>query len=207
MMPTEEEQHPVIGDQGQPPTTTNSARASETVGAINTGPPPRFDRSNPEVWFCQLEANFAASGIRADSTRYNIAVGALDSQTAADLLGLIRDPPAIDRYDTLKRLVLERYTDSTQRWLHKLFSGIECGSRKPSQLLRDMRLLAGDDVSEEALKVRWLDLLPLGVARTSSRRSRSGRRRSRRRGARNLHGGTTAALATTTRAIASRHNC
>lgn len=42
---------------------------------------------------------------------------------------------------------------------------LELGNRKPSQLLRHMKTLAGNRVSQDILRVRWLALLPPGIQR------------------------------------------
>ena len=48
-----------------------------------------------------------------------------------------------------------------------MLSQLELGDKKPSQLLRDMRVLAGDKVSENVLRVKWLDYLPGATTRPS----------------------------------------
>lgn len=62
-------------------------------------------------------------------------------------------------------MVLRRFTDSADRQLHKLLTDLELGDKKPSQLLRHMRLFAGERVSEDVLRVKWLDLLPPSTRR------------------------------------------
>ncbi|CAB0035285.1 unnamed protein product [Trichogramma brassicae] len=69
-------------------------------------------------------------------------------------------PPAQDRYTTLKDAIVARLTDSPDTQLHKLLGTIELGDKKPSQLLLQMRTLAGARASNDILRVRWLDLLP-----------------------------------------------
>lgn len=45
--------------------------------------------------------------------------------------------------------------------LHDLFNNIEFGDRTPSQLLRHMRLLVGDNTKANSiLKSMWLNILP-----------------------------------------------
>ncbi|XP_025159773.1 uncharacterized protein LOC112589687 [Harpegnathos saltator] len=78
---------------------------------------------------------------------------------------ILTSPPVIDKYVTLKTQLLARFADSADKQLHRLLTDLELGNRKPSQLLRHMRTLAGDRVSQDILRVRWLALLPPGIQR------------------------------------------
>ncbi|CAB0042248.1 unnamed protein product [Trichogramma brassicae] len=84
----------------------------------------------------------------------------LDPETISEVSDIIRAPPAQDRYTTLKDAIVARLTDSPDTQLHKLLGTIELGDKKPSQLLLQMRTLAGARASNDILRVRWLDLLP-----------------------------------------------
>ncbi|CAB0033679.1 unnamed protein product [Trichogramma brassicae] len=84
----------------------------------------------------------------------------LDPETISEVSDIIRAPPAQDKYTTLKDAIVARLTDSPDTQLHKLLGTIELGDKKPSQLLLQMRTLAGALASNDVLRVRWLDLLP-----------------------------------------------
>ena len=86
-------------------------------------------------------------------------LGALDYDTIADLADIVRNPLEIDKYEALKTATLARLTDSPDTQLHKLLTGIELGDKRPSQLLRHMRTLAGNRVSDDVFRVKWLNLL------------------------------------------------
>ncbi|CAB0045137.1 unnamed protein product, partial [Trichogramma brassicae] len=84
----------------------------------------------------------------------------LNPETISEVSDIIRAPPAQDKYTTLKDAIVARLTDSPDTQLHKLLGTIELGDKKPSQLLLQMRTLAGARASNDILRVRWLDLLP-----------------------------------------------
>ena len=56
-----------------------------------------------------------------DKSKYNLVVGALDPETLADAADLLLDPPATDRYLTLKTRILECLSDTPERQLQKIF--------------------------------------------------------------------------------------
>ncbi|XP_058803955.1 uncharacterized protein LOC131671502 [Phymastichus coffea] len=126
---------------------------------------PPFLKHSPEAWFIQLESVFACHQISSDLQRYHAAVAGLDSETVQDLLDVLQNAPASGKYANLKDQVIHRYGDSATQRLHKLFSGLTMEDRTPSQLLRRMRGLAGNSVSDDAIKVHWLDLLPIGTSK------------------------------------------
>lgn len=126
---------------------------------------PPFWRNNPELWFLQVEAAFQALQVRSDETKYSLVVSLLDPDSLQELSDVVRSLPPDRKYDHLKAMILKRLSDSADRQLLHLLTQLELGDRKPSQLLRQMRTLAGSRVSEDVLRLRWLDLLPVGVQR------------------------------------------
>ncbi|KAL7287767.1 hypothetical protein TKK_0018148 [Trichogramma kaykai] len=121
---------------------------------------PRFWRSAPKAWFVQAECLFAAKSVTEDNEKFSLLVGALDQDTAVELMDVIDPPPSENKYKTLKEAIVHRTTDSTEKQLHVLLTGLARGNDKPSALWRKMKTLAGDKITEEAPKVKWLDLLP-----------------------------------------------
>ncbi|XP_023246394.1 uncharacterized protein LOC111643202 [Copidosoma floridanum] len=126
---------------------------------------PPFWRASPEAWFFQIESAFNCNQVRSDTTRFNLVVAALDSEVAQELLDVLRAVPDTGKYDYLKRHVLARFADTEEKRLRTLFTQLHVDGRTPSQLLRHMRSLAGNKVSDEVLKVKWLDLLPVPTQR------------------------------------------
>ncbi|CAB0031619.1 unnamed protein product [Trichogramma brassicae] len=84
---------------------------------------PRFWRSAPKAWFVQAECLFAAKNVTEDDKKFNLLVGALDQETAVELMDVIDPPPAENtKYKTVKDAIVHRTTDSTEKQLHVLLS-------------------------------------------------------------------------------------
>lgn len=123
---------------------------------------PPFWRQNPRLWFAQFEAAIAASKISEDQ-KFNLVVPLLGNSDLEQIGDIILHPPSTGKYSTLKERLIPTYQESDHRQLQKLLSGLELGDQKPSQLLRRMRDLSGKLLSDEALKLMWLNQLPTQV--------------------------------------------
>ncbi|CAB0032450.1 unnamed protein product [Trichogramma brassicae] len=134
--------------------------AEPQVNAVGNCKLPAFWRGNPELYFFQVESLFHIHHVNSDATRYHMVVAMLDPDSITEVSDIIRVPPQEDKYNTLKQTLLRRLTDPPDVQLHQMLTGVELGDKRPSQLLLHMRTLAGSRVSDEILKVRWLDLLP-----------------------------------------------
>lgn len=122
---------------------------------------PPFWADSPEVWFTQVEAQFSLARITQDRTRYDYVVAHLDSRYATELRDILANPPADDRYLHLKTELIRRLSPSQHETVRRLLQHEELGDRKPSQLLRHMRALAGSTlVDDTLLRIIWLQRLP-----------------------------------------------
>lgn len=122
--------------------------------------PPSFWPSNPTLWFNVLEAEFDFSGIKSDRRKYLAVVRGLDEKTVVKISDIVTRPPEKDKYESIKKALIERIAPSEDSNLQKLLKDLELGDRKPSDLLREMKSLAGNQVSEEVVKKLWLQRLP-----------------------------------------------
>lgn len=115
------------------------------------------------MFFIQMEAQFANGGISRDISMYNHVIASLDPKYLATVSDLVRDPPDANKYITLKTRLINEFTASDQKKLRVLLTEIELGDDKPSQLLRNMRELAKNSMSDDALRSLWIDRLPESV--------------------------------------------
>ena len=147
-------------DTPAPPTTYASAE----ISAVNLRLPP-FWPADPQLWFAQVEAQFACKRITSQRSRFDHVVSSLSPEFAAEVRDLLLSPPAENPYTVLKEQLTKRTTLSEQRKLQQLFTGEELGDRKPTQLLRRMQQLLGDHSTLDTsfLRELFLQRLPPNV--------------------------------------------
>ncbi|XP_076620046.1 uncharacterized protein LOC143341198 [Colletes latitarsis] len=121
---------------------------------------PPFWPEQPAVWFHQVEAQFALSGVTVDTTKYYYVMSQLEPKYAAEVQDIFNNPPATEKYETLKRELVRRLSASQSERIERLLAKEEIGDRTPSQFLRHMQGLAGTAVNEEFLRTLWSRSLP-----------------------------------------------
>jgi len=119
------------------------ALAPAQVATVSIKLPP-FWPLDPQIWFAQVEAQFATRGITAQRTMFNYIIASLSPEYTMEIHDLILRPPGENPYDKVKEQLIKRTTASEQHRLQQLFSTEEHGDRKPTQLLRWLQQLAGD---------------------------------------------------------------
>lgn len=124
---------------------------------------PPFWKNNPALWFCQVESQFDIAGIRTDVTKFNYIVGKMESNVLSQVSDIILNRPQADLYTTLKNRILQCFTESAESKFKRLIDEISLDGKKPSNLLREMRELAGTGVGNDVLKSLWLKRLPIQV--------------------------------------------
>lgn len=121
---------------------------------------PPFWKADPDLWFLQIEAQFATAGVRADLSKYNHLVGQLDTNTLSKVKDIIKNPPAANKYLALKDRLTHSFTESDRKKLKTLFSDLSLNDEQPSDLLRQMKNKSCDKVSDELLQELWINRLP-----------------------------------------------
>ncbi|XP_064462746.1 uncharacterized protein LOC135373499 [Ornithodoros turicata] len=127
---------------------------------------PEFWANDPQVWFTQVEAQFAIRNISSQSTCFNYVVAALTPSVATEVRDVLLSPPAEKPYDTLKEQLISRTSASEQRRIQQLLTSEELGDRRPTQLLRRPQKLLGEKAStidESLLRKVFLQHLPANV--------------------------------------------
>ena len=147
----------------EPASPTADPPATSAVTAVSLKLPP-FWPNDPALWFAQIEAQFNTRGITTQDTKFSYVVSSLQPEIAQEVRDFIISPPASDKYQKLKSELIKRTSASEQKRLHQLLISEELGDRKPSQLLRKMRLLLGESKLEDnILKQLFLQRLPGNV--------------------------------------------
>lgn len=151
---------------GSEHTSENSGQINnqETSGRLHVDKvalrAPPFWSDEPELWFAQLESQFTLIGITQDSTKYAHVLSQLDTKHAKEVKDVITNPPATDKYVTIKKALIQRVSASQEQRTYQLLEHEELGDRKPSQFLRHLRTLAGVAVPDQLLRTLWLARLP-----------------------------------------------
>ena len=121
---------------------------------------PPFWASDPEMWFAQIEIQFALAKVASDETKFHYVAGNMDSKYAAEVRDILTNPPATNKYTFFKSELIRRLSSSQEQKTRRLLEHKEIGNRKPSQFLHHLRGLAGTVVSDSVLRTLWTGRLP-----------------------------------------------
>jgi hypothetical protein len=125
---------------------------------------PPFWEEHPEVWFAQVEAQFTTAAITSDDTKFAHLVGNLNSKVLSKVSDIILHPPTANKYKTLKDAIILAFAESDQKKSSKLLSEMELGDRRPSELLSEMKRLAGGKINDQFMRTLWNKCLPKHVS-------------------------------------------
>lgn len=157
-----------MADEGEAhgaPSGTSDVRVSIDRGDVYkvSARVPPFWPEEPEIWFAQVEGQFAIAGITNDTTKFNYVISHLDNQYSREVKDVIIKPPADNKYDKLKTELIKRLSASNEKKLKQLLMHEELGDRKPSSFLRHLKSLAGLEVHDDFLKTIWISRLPHAI--------------------------------------------
>lgn len=125
---------------------------------------PPFWRSNPELWFKEVENQFIAFSIKRDEMQFEHLVAAIQSPEISKLIAdIILSPPTVNKYSTLKTRIINHFSEYEDSRLKDLLKNIKLGDQRPSQLLREMRDLASGKFTDEVLRTHWFQKLPTQI--------------------------------------------
>uniref|UniRef100_A0A5S6QTJ0 Retrotransposon gag domain-containing protein n=1 Tax=Trichuris muris TaxID=70415 RepID=A0A5S6QTJ0_TRIMR len=112
---------------------------------------PPFWSKDAHLWFARIEAQFRRSRITSDAAMFDHVVAGLEPDVATEVRDILIAPPAEQKYETLKKAIITRLTDSSSKRLQQVLHKEELGDRTPSQFWRHLQALADTTVGERSL--------------------------------------------------------
>jgi len=106
---------------------------------------PPFSARDPAFWMHRLDTHFSCCGITDQVLKYRIAANEIPEPYAAELRDLLVSMPEVDPYDILRDAILAQFAESRSQRVRRLLAGETLGDRRPSQFLRHLQHLLGDD--------------------------------------------------------------
>ena len=125
-----------------------TALEAAVASAVSVKLPP-FWPDKTDIWFAQAEAQFTIKNITTEKTKYAYVVSVLDSDTATQVLDIIRAPPAEEPYKALKNRLTKAYAISDRERASKLLDMNGLGDKTPSQCLTTMLNLVPDAEAQD----------------------------------------------------------
>lgn len=122
---------------------------------------PDFWEEDPTTWFIEAESQFVLAHIVNDDTKYHHIVKNITKRTTINAVwDIISNPPAQNKYQTIKQRLLDVFSDTLKTRIDKLLSA-QMGDSKPSQFLSYLRRLSADTgMNEDTIKQIWLKQMP-----------------------------------------------
>lgn len=91
---------------------------------------PQFYPEKPALWFAQLESQFTLANITIDATNFHHAIGSLDPIYASEVEDIITAPAAPNKYERVKRELVERLSASREKKILQLLTHEDLDDRK-----------------------------------------------------------------------------
>ena len=138
------------------PVVSQQATFSGNVGRVSVKA-PTFYRTNPTVWFRQMESQFVLAGVSSDATKFHHILASLPEDVAINL------PMEVTSYEDLKVNVTSMFQKSKTELIEEALGAINLEGQKPSIcLLRIQRKLTDCNLSltDDVLKHRLMQALP-----------------------------------------------
>ena len=111
----------------------------------------QFWRHRPQQWFEMLERRFSVRGIRNDDDRYFVVVRNLLQDLLLELDDTLKALPFDNKYNTLRKALIDKFLVKEDDKLDKLFSNLNMGHKKPSEFLQFLFANGGGFIEREKI--------------------------------------------------------
>jgi len=95
-----------------------------------------------------------------DAMKFNLTIMHLDERLYEQAYEVIQNPPESEKYATLRKTVLAKFSSSSMARLEQLIAGIQLGDGKPSHMLSQLQR-TGVTSDQKLIKGFWLQRLPV----------------------------------------------
>lgn len=145
----------------QPDNANNPAAAQTALVGVKL---PDFWKTDPVMWFAQAESQFALAKITTDETKFHHIVAKVDQTVLCHIADLVTTPPATNKYDAVKKRLIDRFALSPENRLERLLGMHDLGDLRPTHLLSKMQELStGLGVDNNLLKMLFIQRLPANI--------------------------------------------
>lgn len=124
---------------------------------------PKFNKTNPEFWFFQIESAFRFGNIISDTDKFDLIAMNLEDDLAQEAQYIIAAVAPENRYQRLKSRLIARFAESSESKLQRLLSGLDYSGLKPNEVLARMKSFAPDVGSEPIIRALFMRQMPLSV--------------------------------------------
>lgn len=125
---------------------------------------PEFWKNDPHMWFAQAEAQFHLAQVTKDDTKFWHIIAKIDQTVICHVSDLVSNPPAQNKYGSVKDRLIARFALSPQARLEQLLGSCDLGDLRPTHLLAKMQESAtGLNVDDSLMKMLFLQRMPSNV--------------------------------------------
>ncbi|XP_075556627.1 uncharacterized protein LOC142588691 [Dermacentor variabilis] len=127
---------------------------------------PQYCDQHPSAGFLQAEVQFEVAGICSQAWKFHYAVAALSPAAIHEVADMLNSRLSTAAYDDLKTSLLQCTAASQRSRIQQLLSAEELGDRRPTELLRRMSQLLGNNarsINDTQLRELFLQRLPANV--------------------------------------------
>ena len=126
-----------------------------------------FYASDVELWFNQIETQFALHQSNDDDERYSLTCAALSGEVASDVRDVLLQPFRSHKYKSLKAILIERRGLTIPERVNKVISGERIGADIPSRFLRRLQKAAGFEpravVGKAVIRQAFIRQMPASI--------------------------------------------
>ncbi|XP_041449535.1 uncharacterized protein LOC121404263 [Drosophila obscura] len=138
------------------PTAANSQNLAQIII-------PKFNKSNPTLWFAHIERLLSLHNVVRDDHKFDLVSIQLEEDAARAIEDLITRPPTDNKYDAMKRRLLETFGESEDSKMRRPLRGGDMTGKKPSEILTHLRRLAPASGCEAVIRNLFFTELPSSI--------------------------------------------